>query len=471
MIALRHIAALVASCLFTASSGAHAQSAMSPSNETLQGSSLRSMTLADAIEYAKSHHPAVLAGRARVASLREAANIPRAQWKPFVGLNAQVAGATANNTTTNYVSPAYIDLPRIGATRAVSSGSFQPYASTLVAAGVSQELFDFGRIAAETSAADQLAEVQVQASRGALLDITYGVEEAYFAVEAAKAILHAADDAYARTKVHRDFAASGVQSGMRPPIELTRAESDLARYDAGRIHARGGVDLAQTFLAASVGVTDAALDTRGTPTDPADMPQLNDAIAKAGARDPLILQAIEQLRADELHTRAIAAQNLPDISLSASVSGRAGGAPPSSGQAAFGAGLLPDVANWNVGVVLSWRLFDPAVNARIVHARAEELVRHEELDETQLRQIAAIRSAFIAVQVARAELPALQQSLAAARDNWLQADARFRAGLGSAVELADAQALLADAEVHVALGGFAIARARAAFGRTIAEGL
>jgi outer membrane protein TolC len=77
----------------------------------------------------------------------------------------------------------------------------------------------------------------------------------------------------------------------------------------------------------------------------------------------------------------------------------------------------------------------------------------------------------VGVVVARRALPALQQTLDAARANWAQADARFRAGLGTAVELADAEAVLADAEVQLALGTFDVARTRAVFGRAIAEAI
>ena len=73
--------------------------------------------------------------------------------------------------------------------------------------------------------------------------------------------------------------------------------------------------------------------------------------------------------------------------------------------------------------------------------------------------------------VARDALPALQHELEAARANYAQADARFKAGLGTSVELADAEALRTDAEIQLALGTFELAKARAAFGRAIAEGL
>jgi outer membrane protein len=297
------------------------------------------------------------------------------------------------------------------------------------------------------------------------------VEEAYFAALAAKAVLKASEDSYTRAKAHRDLAKSGVDAGMRSPIELTRAEADLARFDAGRIKARGGLETAQAVYAAAVGVPDASLDVAGTPSTPLDLPALNDAIAQAGARDPRILGAIAQLRTQEDQTRAIRAETRPDLSLTGTISGRAGGAPPSSGDSSQYDGWLPNVPNWDVGAVFSWPLFDPVVHAHAEASHAAEQVRREELNQARFEEVAAIREAYVGVVVARRALPALQRSLDAARANWAQADARFRAGLGTAVELADAEALLADGEINLALGVFDVARTRAVFGRTVAEAI
>jgi outer membrane protein len=431
----------------------------------------RAMSLRDALAYARAHQPAVLAGVARLEAQKAAAGVPGAQWKPLIGVNAQLLGGTANNTTTSYVSPEYVDVPRIGGTRAVSSGTWQPYASTFVGAGIRQEAFDFGRIAAQTAAADAMVEVQKQASASALLDVSYSVVESYFATFAAKAIRKAAEDAYTRAKAHRDLAKSGVTSGMRSPIELTRAEADLARFNAGRIKARGGLETAQTVYAASVGVPDPLLDVDGTPPAPSELPALTDAITQAGARDPRILRALAEIRAQEERTRAIRAETRPEFSLTGMISGRAGGAPPSTGSAADNDGWLPNVPNWDIGVIFSWPLFDPVVSARAESSRVAENVRREELNQARFEEVVAIREAYVAVVVARDALPALEQSLDSARANWAQADARFRGGLGTAVELADAEALLADAEINLALGIFEVARTRAGFGKTIAEAI
>jgi outer membrane protein len=85
--------------------------------------------------------------------------------------------------------------------------------------------------------------------------------------------------------------------------------------------------------------------------------------------------------------------------------------------------------------------------------------------------LARVRQTYVEVQVARSALVAIHNTVIAARANYEQADARFRAGIGNAVELADAEGVRAEAEIQLALGQFELARARAAFGRAIAEGL
>ncbi|HEY8074245.1 MAG TPA: TolC family protein, partial [Labilithrix sp.] len=310
----------------------------------------RTMTLDEAVAYARAHQPEVRAALARVNARKVDADVPRAQRLPVAGVTAQLYGATANNTTGTSITPGFMDIPRIGGTRVVAPGTMQPYPSTIIAGGVNQELFDFGRIAAQAAASDALVDVERERAKTTMLDVTYTVEESAFAVLAAKSILKASDDAYERARVHRDFAKAGVDAGLRPPIELTRAEADLARFDIGRVRARGGLSAAQVTFAATVGVDDSALDLGGTPGAPPDLPALEAAIAQASARDPHLLAAIAELRAEEEKTRAIGAEMRPDISLTATISGRAGGAQASgNGQNADYNGWLPYVPNWDVG--------------------------------------------------------------------------------------------------------------------------
>ena len=431
----------------------------------------RAFLLSEAIAYAHAHQPSIRAGLTRVAVRMKEAEIPSGQWLPTVAATAQLFAMTSNNTTSTYVEPAFMDLPRIGGTPATTTGNLSPYASTLVGAGLTQQAFDFGRIGAERAAADALVEVEKHRADAERLDIDFGVEEAFFSVFAARAVLKAAEDAYERSRVHRDLAKRGVDAGLRSPIELTRAEADLERFDVGRVRARGGLVVAQSVLSAAIGAPDAAVDAAGDPLVLADMPALPQALALAQARDPRLAETLAELKAAEEGTRAVGAELRPDLLVTATLTGRAGAAPSSTGSAPTGAGWLPIVPNWDVGVVLSWPLFDGVIAARRNAAQSAEQVRRDEIDVRREQQVAEVRQTYVSVRVARAALFALARSVVAARANYEQADARFGAGMGNAVELADAENVRTDAEIQLAIGQFDLERARSAFGRAIAEGL
>jgi outer membrane protein len=448
---------------------------MAPASEALGIPVARKISLAEALAYARAHQPAVLAALARVRQEKANAEVPRAQYYPLIGVTGQLLGGTTNNTTASYLTTPFVELPRIGGTPSATadSATWRPRASTLAAVGGNQEIFDFGRIAAEAAAADALTAVAGHSAAAVDLDIELNVEESYYAVHAAKGIFQASEDAYERSLVHRDFARAGVKSGLRSPIELTRAEADLSRFDTGRIRARGGVAAAEAVLAAAVGWPELALDASDEAPTPASMPALSDAIQLANQKDPRLQEALARLRAQELETRAIGALLRPDIQLSAALSGRAGGAIPSSGPGdeTSGSGFVPNVPNWDAALVLSWPLLDPTINARQRASRAAEEVQRAQIDFVRQQVVAAVERAYVDVAVSRDALPSLQHELEAARANYAQADARFKAGLGTSVELADAEALRTDAEIRLALGTFELAKARSAFARAIAESL
>ncbi len=434
----------------------------------------RAVSLNEARSYARAHQPAVRAALARIAAAEAQAQVPRAQWLPRLGATAQIFVGSANNTTGSYLTSPQLDLPRIGGTRSLDAGNagWQPYGSTIAAIGISQEVFDFGRIAAQSAAADALASAARHASDATWLDVDYDVEEAFYAVLAAKSVLQASDEAYDRTRTHRDYAKAGVTSGLLQPIELTRAEADLARFDIERIRARGGVTASQAVLAAATGEPDLLLDANGAMPSESTAPSLAAAIEQAAARDPRVAEALARVRAQDARTRAIYAEMRPDLAATATFSGRAGGAPPSgNGIPADYDGWIPSVPNWDAGLVFTWPIYDGTVVARGRASDAEAAALRE--DVAALKQVltANVQRAYIAVQVARDALPGLERARTAAIANYAQADARFKAGLGTSLELADAEALRTDADINLAMGKFDLAKARAALGRAISEGL
>jgi len=429
----------------------------------------RAVGLDEALAYAEANQPSLRAALERVQAAQADARVPRARWLPSAGVAAELLAGTENNTTASYLNVPEVALPRIGATKAVTTGTWAPSPSTLAAVSLSQELYDFGRIAAQSAAADAAVTSERYRAAAERLGIRLVVKESYFAVQGAKAVLRAAREAYERTRVHSDLAEAAVKSGLFAPIERTRAAADLARFAVNEVRAEGGLASAEVVLAAAVGVPDRRLDTKDEVAPVPALPPLEQAIAAGAARDPLLLEARARVVAQQAATRALAAETRPELLLSGTFSGRAGGATPSAGAGATYAGYLPDVPNWDAGLVLRWPFYDPVSRARARASAAREQALQSDVAAVAQQELAAIQRAYLATQVAGDALVGLQRSVEAAQANYAQAEARWRAGLGTALELADAEYLRTDAEIQLAGGQFELARARAVLGKLLAE--
>ena len=430
---------------------------------------IRSLSLREAIDYARIHQPSLAAARARAQVAHDQAQLPRAAHAPKIVAAAEVDVGSANNTTASYANVPGLDIVRIGGTPADAASSFGPSASTLVAIGVRQEIYDFGRTSAQAAALDLIAHAADEQTQLESLDLALFVENSFYAVQGAHAVLQAAEAAVARATEHRDFARAGVSAQLRSPIELTRAQADLARLEVERVRAVGALSAAQSMLAIAIGDTATRVDAGTDDLSLPSPPLLDDAMRALDDHDPNLRAARDQLFAQRHVTSAIDAELRPDLSLSAGINGRAGGAPIDGRDTPTGQGWLPEVANWNALVVLSWPLFDRTVQVRADASRRQERVRTSEFDVVRQQTRAQVEQRYIDLELADAALPALQGSLDAARANEAQADARFKAGLGTAVELADGEALLTDAEIQLAIGHFQRSSARARLGRVIAE--
>ncbi len=434
---------------------------------------LTTMSLPQALAYARDRQPSIRSALAEYDARRAEARVPRAQWLPQIGATAQLYGGTANNTTASYLTIAEMDIPRIGGSKSATqaTAAWGPSASSLAGLGVNQEVYDFGRISAQIAVADASAAMAKATAEAARLDVALGVEETFHSVLAAKAVIGATEDALKRAVTHREYAQAGVKSGMRPPIDLTRAQADVTVLQVRLIQAQAGLESARAALAAAIGSDQLQIDAAPTPPDLSGAPAFADALRTAVQRNPEIIAAMSHLDAEHAAVSAVTRELLPNVFASATLTGRAGGALPTSGNTPYGAGWLPDVSNWDVGLVLQWNLFDATVLARRSAAQAREQAARANLELARLNVGLAAERGFLDLDAALRTLPGLQATVDAARANQAQADARFKAGLGTIIELADAEALLTNAELGIAVGQFTVARARAQLGRVMSQSL
>lgn len=410
-------------------------------------------------------HPSALAARRRVEAAQAEVAAAKALYAPSLGAVAEVVVGTAANSTATVLPSSAVDLARVGATPVSSAVELAPRGSTLVAIGARQLLWDFGRWTATTDIASAELEAAVQSDAAVWLDLELGVRRAYLGVLAAHAVLQAATEATTRARAHRDFARAAVAQQLRAPIELARADATLARATVDEARAESDVTRARVQLAAAVGGERTELDA--VPREEAPAPPLPEfgIVAAAVDADPSLRAVEASLRSRRAQVRLLEAQQNPSLGLSLSVSGRNGGATPSSGVPSPSAGWVPDVPNYAAGVVLNWPLFDLAALRRSDAAQVRVDAALAEFAALRRARLAAAAEAVERARVAEGSLSALRDAARAAKDNAAQAEARFSAGLSTSVELADAEDLRTGADIALVVGRFRALDARAVLSR------
>lgn len=424
-----------------------------------------SMTLAEALAFAGMHQPEIKQALAELAVREKEAQIPRFAWLPRASAQAQLLIGTANNTTTNFDNVRGVDIPRVSSTPVTPNTNWTPAPSSIVALNVQQQIYDFGRIAAQSALADAITDVARARTAIVQLDTALRVEETYNAVLAAKHIFSASQEAYKRAETHFRLAETGVRSGLRPPIERTRAQAELAQAEVQRTRAEAGLTSARATLAAVIGSP--ALEVDAAEMQPGDrpFPGLDEALRIADEHSPEVVAALARLRAEESTTSALTRELLPNLYFSGTLWGSAGGTPVQNSELPTGNGWLPSVGNYGLALILEWRLLDPVMLARRNASHAREQVARAAIEVSRREIILQVQRAYLDLIAAQKTLPGLLAAVAASKANLEQAEARFRAGLGNIVELTEAAALLVNSQLEQAVGQFNAARAAARLAR------
>jgi outer membrane protein TolC len=167
---------------------------------------------------------------------------------------------------------------------------------------------------------------------------------------------------------------------------------------------------------------------------------------------------VDQARALE---EVLARTDLPRVFVQSSVFARGTGANPSGVFDGGVDGLGLDRANWAAGVqVLFPNVFDfSSLRARKAAAAAAARASSALYDEALLTITNGQQTAAALLQTTRAVAANTPIQLAVAQQTETQARARYDAGLASIIEVADAQSLLAQAEVQDQLARIDVWRA------------
>ncbi len=404
----------------------------------------RTLTLEEALEAARAHQPQLQQASAATEAARARADEARASLLPQ--LNGTVG---YERSTANFVSrPGSVPKQFAGTT----GGSFQTYNFFSASVSVSQLVYDFGQSTSRYGAARASAQAQEHSQTNTLLQVLLNVRTAYFNARAAKALVTVAEETLANQRRHLEQIQGFVEVGTRPEIDLAQARTDTANAKVQLINAQNGYETAKATLNQAMGVEsgtdyDVADETVGPVTN--EGAPLDTLLAEALAARPDYAALKSQVVSQQRTLRSLRGAYWPSLGVSSGVSD----AGNSLGALAW---------NWNAMATLSWPIFQGGATRARVDEAAANLVGAE-AQATLLRQQVRLQvtQAQLDVRAASAALGAANEAAENAKLRLALAEGRYQTGIGSIIELGDAQLALTSAEAQVVQADYNLASARA----------
>ncbi len=405
----------------------------------------RTLTLDQAMQYAIDHYPTVRAALEQVNASTANVDVARSTYLPRLDSLWQTNRATANNIFGQLLPQSVI--PSMSGPVLPSASSDSVWGSAFGAL-LSWEPFDFGLRHAGVAGAEAAVARARAGETLTRLDVAHAVGAAYLDVLAAQRAVTAAQADVDRRDVLRRMVQTLVDNQLRPGAEASRADAERAAAQTRLIRAQQRVAIAQAVLMRVLGVGAGQVNVAGDAL--MAKPPGGDVTPAAASAHPLAQAhqaAVDQSRAQE---DVLARTDDPRVYLQSSFFARGSGANPTGvfGDGADGLGL--DRANWAAGVqVVFPNVFDfSTLRARKAAASASTRSESALYDEALLAVTSEQQTAAALLQAARAVAANTPIELTAARQSESQARARYNAGLTNIIEVADAQSLLAQAEVQ-----------------------
>jgi len=298
-----------------------------------------------------------------------------------------------------------------------------------------QTIYDFGRTAGAADAARGNREAADKALTVTRQDLSLRISSAFYLLLATeKQVIAVSETVRARDQVYQQ-AQEFFNQGIRSKVDLARAEANLFAAKTTQIRAENNREIARVELANAMGLAYLGERTLLEPLPPAQQLPERSQVQQDAFRNRSELQQLTALKMS-------AAANLK--------SARGSYLPVLTGTASAGYAdrdFPPSGNVWGVGLNLSIPLFsgfssveqvrEANANINIIEARQNSL---------KLQITKEADSAWLGANEAVARMVSTQKEVAAANESKALAEGRYQEGVGSIIEVTDAQSQALDAQ-------------------------
>ena len=381
------------------------------------------LTLDEAVLTALANHPNLKAARERIGAQEAVLGQQMAAYFPTVNLSSQYR---TSQTSSDGGADNAADL---------FSGQFN----------FNFILYNFGKREGAVQAARELLNATGYNYKTTVDAVILGVKQSYYVHLGSQAIVKVREETVNNRELLVKQARGFYEVGTRARIDVARAESNLFNAQADLIAAQNAVKVSWVTLKNALGVRELAerplveeaiMTTIAYP--------LEQARELAYANRPELKSFEAQRKAQDQNIAVARRGHLPDLTFD-TVYGRR----HVSNETANGKNLntFPLQPAWSVNLNLSIPIFDGFRTTN----RVEETLRNYYViraqEEAQRQQVTLdVESTYLRLVELQERIKANEAAANAAKENLDLADGRYQVGVGSIIEVTDAQTLYTDAQ-------------------------
>ena len=404
----------------------------------------RVLSLSEAVRTALAQQPALRQSQAGTDAAYARADETRSPLLPQVS-----ASAIYSRQTGNFVARPG-QLPNTFNSSA--GASFRSFNFFQFGAAASQLIWDFGLTLDRWRAAQAIAAAQLATEEAFRLFTILNVQVSYLNAGARRDLVQVARETLANQELHLKQITGFVQVGTRPEIDLAQARTDEANARVQLITAENNYAISKAQLNQAMGVegpTDYDVGNDTIPPFAQEDQLLAPLLDLALHTRPEFVSADQQVRAQELTIASVRGAYFPSLGAGFTFSDN-------------GPRLDSLTWNWTAQATLQWNLFQGFLtNSQMHEARANLIVFQTQRDILRQQVRLEVETDRLVVLAAKEALGAAEEALTNARIRLRLAERRYQTGVGSVIELSDAQVAATAAAAQEVGARFNLAIARA----------
>jgi len=413
------------------------------------------LTISAAVQTALQKYPSIPAAEEQVNAAVAGIQLARTNYLPSLNALGQFNRATRNNVF-GLLFP-QMAIPNMSGPVLGTNDGRNVWGSA-VGVLVSWEPFDFGRRHALVESAKVARNRAELTTKRTQFDIATTTAAAFLTLLASEQTVRAAQAAVDRSQVLVRSITALVNAQLRPGADLSRANTELDAAETQLIQSQQAVDVARTALARYTGLEPKSIQAVSGPL--LQLPSQKKVESTGVAANPVAQEQNALVQESQARLSVLEHTYRPTFDLQAVAYARGTGALPDGSTLGGWNGLAPNYFNAGVGFTVSFPAFSlfsiRAQEAQEAAAgRSASATYHQVLTDLQA-QLNAAQATLVHDQRIAAETP---KEVADARAGFNQANAQYRSGLTTIIAVADAQRLLAQAEIDDSLARLAVWRA------------